>query len=483
MHFVFQEFSLALRGWMRQSGSVLNETFKGCNMGMKKVKKCAMGALIMLLIPALAKAEKVTVSSWVELMEYAGQSGNEITMAPGTYAAKAYLTPERLAAVGKGIDRSQEKRPPLPVLEFGGSNNRFNLEGVTLEVDTSIYDHLPTWGYHRFIFVSGSGNRFKGLTVRYVGPQQGTNGNALSLWGDNNTLEEVRLFVHGSSPYGYGDLLGKGKPGLAPLHKQSGIMVGGDNCSLKRCKVISRAFGHCFYIQGARNTLLDSCYAEGICRPTSDMLRETDGLAFDYAFKSVYENRDGRYRITPGYCKSLTEDGFRTYGGGGPKLQKTGQTTLINCTAINTRAGFEISGPAEGGPTTLTGCAALGTERGYLLINGNIVVRDCRGDTVHGPLLYLWRGSHADVELEWTGIGSDYMVHALATISGSGHRVKLTRWEGEGQAPNLPILLGYGMPAHAEMSTPILAEEAIDIHLINETGAPVIKSELVTEGK
>ncbi len=442
-------------------------------------------ALVLAFVALLVSvcAAKYEVSSLSELMRVAAQSGHEITMAPGTYSAKDYLTPELLAAVGKDVDLTKEKRPPRPVLEFSGSDNTFNLKGVTLEVDTSIYDHLPTFGYHRFIFVSGSGNCFKGLTVRYVGPQQGTNGNVLSLWGDNNTLEEVRLFVHGSSPYGYGDLLGKGHDRLVPLGKQSGLMVGGDNCTLKRCKVISRAFGHCFYIQGAHNTLLEDCYAEGVNRATSDMLRDTEGPAFDAEFKSVYENRDGRFEITPGYRKCLTEDGFRTYGGGGPRNQKAGKVTLINCTAINTRAGFEIIGPAEGEPATLTGCTALGCERAYLLINGNIKTRDCRGDTVHGPLLYLWRGSNADVELEWAGQGSDYTVHALATISGSNHRVKLTRWEGEGSAPRLPILLGYGMPAHAEMATPILPEEATEITLINETDAPVITSELVDAGE
>ncbi|MDF7825483.1 hypothetical protein P4B35_15760 [Pontiellaceae bacterium B12227] len=430
-------------------------------------------------------SKPVKVASIAELMAFAVQSGNEVTMPPGTYRVKDYLTPGMLAAVGKDIDLSQGGRPPLPVLDFRGSNNTFHLEGVTLEVDTSIYDHLPTFGYHRFLFVSGNGNLIKGLTVRYVGPQQGTNGNVLSLWGDDNTLESVRLFVHGSSPYGYGDLLGKGKnPGMVPLGKQSGLMVGGDNCTLKRCKVISRAFGHCFYIQGGRNTVLQDCYAEGVNRATSDMLKDTEGMAVDYEFRSVYENRDGRYLITPGYRKCLTEDGFRTYSRGGPRNQSTGKTTLINCTAINTRAGFEILGPADiAEKTELTGCTALGCERAYLLINGNIKTRDCRGDTVHGPLLYLWRGENADVELEWAGQGSDYTVHALATISGKGQRVKLTRWESEGSAPRLPILLGYGMPKHAEMSTPILPEEAQHITLINETGMPVIKSEMASEEK
>lgn len=38
--------------------------------------------------------------------------------------------------------------------------------------------------------------------------------------------------------------------------------------------------------------------------------------------------------------KSLSEDGFRTYGG-------AGSVTLVNCTAVNTRAGFEYRSPGR----------------------------------------------------------------------------------------------------------------------------------------
>ena len=99
---------------------------------------------------------------------------------------------------------------------------------------------------------------------------------------------------------------------------------------MRRCKVFNRAFGHSYYIQAGDNIRLEDCYAEGFMRATSDMLRDTNGPAFDLGFKSVYENRDGRYMITPGYTKALTEDGFPPYGG-------AGSVTLVNCTAINTR--------------------------------------------------------------------------------------------------------------------------------------------------
>lgn len=420
------------------------------------------------------------ISSLAELMELASQNGNEITMTPGTYSVRDYLTPEMLDAVGKNLGPG--KRPPSPILEFSGSDNSYNLDGVTLEFDTSIYGEISLNGYPRTIHISGHRNSFTGLSVRCVGPQIGINGTLMTLWGDGTHLTDVSLFVHGSSPYGYGDNLGKGHSKLVPqLRKHSGLMIGGDNSVIKRCKVISRAFGHCFYIQGAHNTLLEDCYAEGINRSTNDMLSDTEGPAFDIGFKSVYENRDGRFMITPGYRKCLTEDGFRTYGGGGPRDQKTGKTTLINCTAINTRAGFEIVGPVDGeAKTELISCTALGAERAFLLINGNIITRKCRGNVAHGPLLYLWRGANADVELELVGPTSEYIVHALATISGENHRVKITRWEAEGPIAPYPIMLGYGMPLHAEMSSPILPEAAKNINLINETRSPIIASDLVS---
>ncbi|MCH6257710.1 hypothetical protein MLD52_14220 [Puniceicoccaceae bacterium K14] len=448
---------------------------------MRTSKIILLPVLLFLTKLSLVSAATHEIASLEELMEFASQDGNKISMKPGTYSVRDYLTPELLAAVGTNLDYSKSKRPPSPVLEFSGNDNTYQLDGVTLEIDTRIYDEINLTGYPRFIHISGNRNTFNGLTICYIGPNQGSHGTCVTLWGDQNNLIGVTLYAHGSTPYGYGDLLGKGRDKLTLLKKQSGIMVGGDNCTLKSCRVISRAFGHCFYIQGAHNTLIEDCYAEGANRSTNDMLQEREGPAFDVDFKSVYENRDGRFMITPGYRKALTEDGFRTYGNGGPRNQKTGPTTLINCTAINTRAGFEIIGPADGSaPTTLTDCTTLGAERGFLLIGGNIKTRKCRGNAIHGPLLYLWRGKNADVEIELIGQETDYTVHALATISGEGHRVKLTQWVGDSDSPAVPIMLGYAMPAHAEMSSPILPEAASNITLINETNSPIIASELVT---
>jgi hypothetical protein len=343
-----------------------------------------------------------------------------------------------------------------------------------LEIETDLYAKLPR-GYTRCLFIPGNNNVFDGLTIRNTGENKGSNGNILSIFGDGNRLEKVTLHVHGSSPYGYGDLLGKGGPNLVGLAKQSGFMIAGRDNTLRRCKVLSRAFGHCFYIQkpegvaATDNIHIEDCYAEGVTRSTADMLRETSGPLFDLNYRTIAENRDGRFLVVSGYMKSLCEDGFRTYGG-------TGRITLVNCTAMNTRAGFEINGPDEGSEKTLIdGGTALGCERAYL-IGGNTIVRNSRGDMKYGPLLYLRGGRDSEIDLALCGAGSEYTVHALATIAGENHRVRLFTNESDRIAPAVPIMLGFGMPANAEMASPIRPTPAKNIRLINELDRfPVIR--------
>jgi hypothetical protein len=372
----------------------------------------------------------IEIASVRELAQYAVKSGNTVRMKPGVYRMSDYLTDDVIAQVRRQVPPGPG-RPPVWMIRFSGSNNRFDLKGVVLHIETELYRKLPR-GYVRCLFVRGNNNVFEGLTIQNTGPNQGSNGNILSVWGDGNRIEDVSLYVHGSQPYGYGDLLGKGGPNLVGLRKQSGIMVAGRGNTLRRCRVVSRAFGHCFYVQEpegitTNDIRLEDCYAEGVMRSTADMLRETSGPLSDLHFGTVAENRDGRFLVVPGYMKSLVEDGFRTYGG-------TGRVTLRNCTAVNTRAGFEISAPEEegAGRTVIEGATALGCERAYL-IGSHVWLRNSRGDTKYGPLLYLRGGKNTDVELEWIGEGSDYTVHALATIAGEGHRVRLFTREPAGR--------------------------------------------------
>lgn len=419
---------------------------------------------------------EVTVSSLADLAKAAAADKQEIRMEPGVYRMADYLTPGVLKEIEAGVDRSQS-RPPVPMFVFRGSDNHIDLSGVTLEIDTALYQKIPQGGYTRCLIIAGKGNRIEGLTIRNTGENHGSGGNILSVQGDDNTLENVTLNVHGSFPWGYGDLLGKGGPNLVILEKQSGIQVIGNRSLLRRCKVVSRAFGHCFYIQGGEGSRIEDCHAEGSVRSTNDMLADTSGPAFDQGFRSVYRNRDGRFSITPGYTKSLSEDGFRTYG-------NAGNVTLLNCTAVNTRAGFEIGARDDAKTkTTIENCEARGCERAFL-IGSHTIVRHSRGDIAHGPLLYLRGGLESDVELELIGGAPESLVHVIATIAGEKHRVRLTAQASSARFPSLPILVGFGMPTHAEMASAIGPAPARNIEFANEIGfATVVTGDQVTDSR
>lgn len=418
------------------------------------------------LAPTLRSAPPIEVSSLAELARVAAGSNQAVRLMPGVYSMADYLTSDVLAAISAGVDRTQ-RRPPVPMFVFAGNDNRFDFTDAIIEIDNSFYKKLPGGGYIRCLIVRGSGNTLTGLTIRHVGGNEGSGGNTLSLEGERTTLQDATLHIYGSTPYGYGDLLGKGGPNLVSIRKQSGVQILGSGSIVRRTRVLSRAFGHCFYIQQGGDILLEDCYAEGAMRSTDQMLRDTSGPAFDLGFKSVYQNRDGRYVFNPGYMKSLSEDGFRTYG-------NAGRVTLRNCTAINTRAGFEIGAPDDAPQKTLLeNCVARGCERGYL-IGSQTIVRRSRGDIEHGPLLYLRGGRGSDVELELAGDGPSSLVHAVATIAGENHRVKLSPQTGAPFIPALPIYVGYGMPQHAEMSSPILPAPTKDLIVENTISAAVV---------
>ena len=438
------------------------------------LKKILLG-LALVTTAVSSFAAETEVASLADLAREAAKDGQQIRLKAGVYRMADYLTEPVLAEIRAGVDRKQ-KRPPVPMFVFRGNDNRIDCRDAVIEIDTTLYKKLPG-GYTRCLIVAGSGNTITGLSIRNTGPNQGSGGNILSLAGERTTLEDVTLHVHGSFPYGYGDLLGKGGPNLVSIQKQSGIQVLGSGSILRRCRVFSRALGHCFYIQVGGEIRIEDCYAEGVMRATSDMLRDTSGPAFELGFRSVFENRDGRYAIVPGYVKSLAEDGFRTYG-------NAGRVTLLNCTALNTRAGFEI-GARDDAPAkaVLENCVARGCERGFL-IGSQTIVRRSRGDIAHGPMLYLRGGRESDVELELVGDGPQSLVHAVATIAGENHRVRLTAQPGERAIPALPIMFGFGMPEHAEMSSPIRPAPTRGVTLVNEiTAATVITSDTPVDSK
>ncbi len=435
--------------------------------------------MIVLLGMAVAdvSAAKLTgITTLAELADCAAKSGQTIKMKPGVYQMADLLTEEGIDARRQLSSRRAEKiksgRLEAAMLLFSGNNNTFDLTGVTIEVDTRFLSAFKG-AYVIELLVTGDRNSIKGLTLTDIGTEPTSKGGtSVAIYGDNNTFSDVTLNVRGSSPYGYGDLLGKGKRSVARLRKHSGLLISGTNTKLLGCRVISRSLGHCFFIQGGVNTYFEDCYAEGEMRTTDAMLAETEGVAFENDFRSVY---GAKKVILPGYMKSMQECGFRTYGSGGPEQRKTGKATLVNCTAKNVRVGFALAANEETKPVELKNCVAIGCERGYYLEKARAVA--CSGDAMYGPLMYLVGEERSEIDLTLLPETSDRTVHAVATICGRDHALSIKGERGQQH----PIMLGYGMPSAGEISLPIPAAAAEGITLINKSSMPVVVSKMAEE--
>lgn len=410
-----------------------------------------------------AYAAKVKgITSVAQLAHYAGQSGNAIKMKPGVYRMEDYLTPQVIS------NTVPHEVMGAAMITFSGSNNTFDLTGVTIEVNTELLNDFRTTVME--FFVTGSNNRITGLTVTDVGnAPTAKGGQSFVVDGQRNAIMEVTLNMSGSAPYGYGDLLGKGGGSLARLQKHSGLLVTGEDIVIRDCSIYSRSFGHLFFVQGGRKVRFENCYAEAVTRTTDEMLAETSGPAFDANFAAVYKNYDGEKIISPGYTKSLSECGFRNYGSGGPERRSTGAISLINCRAKNCRIGFAMT--KVDGDILIKDCEATGCEAGYNI--EGVTIENSRGDAVNGPLLYLNAGEASTVDLALMPATNKTTVHALATIAGEDHSVTLKRWRNMARGAMLPICMGTTRPAACNPFSPLGTKPASGITLNNETGMPV----------
>lgn len=405
------------------------------------------------IVTSIAFGKTIKISTLAELNHYAQLDNQKIVLQPGIYHLVDYLNSDSIAA--------KIARKDYPYFSFHGNNNTIVLKGVKLVIDTRLREKLRFPIHTSEILVIGNHNVLEGLEIIQTENGLSPGGAALEIAGYGNTIKNFDMLVKGSFPYGYGDLFGKGGPDVIRHQKQSGFLVTGSDTKVFNIKLLMRAYGHGFFVQkDAGNVHFENCYVEGELRKTDDVLKETSGPAFDVEFRTWTPNREGKYIVTPGYMKSLCEDGFRTYG-------QNKNITFKNCTAKNTRGGFELR---TNGGVVLENCTTIGTERAYWVGNGAIIKKS-RGDAHYGPLIFV-EGSDVQVELEVLPAESDRVVHALATIQGQNNKVTLFAKKERKRA--LPILVGYTHPEHGESMSPYGQAAAANLRLINKTNMPII---------
>lgn len=396
-------------------------------------------------------------------------------------ALRRYLSVDRVHVRMKPGTYRIDEAPDHHFFRFTGDHARFDMTGVTFEIDNRLFSKFGVVpgrdGFYCVIDLIGDGIVFEGLTTKNIGPENSaqSRNKIFNVVGSDVLLKDIDITTSGSSPWGYGSLYGLGG---GAVRKMNGIRVGwpAKNATLSNCHVHMRAMGHAIFVQGAEKTLIEDCHVDGLLRPTNEILAETSGFAFERGFKA----RTGTYvegvtvgedrSILPDEMISLSEDGIRLYGRGGPDNVPTGDTTIRNCTVRQMRRGICI-GLGPGADTAIdcevTDCVAAGFNVG----DGD-TLENCRADARYAEALSCpYYGSRqAAVELDILDSRGGLANTVLATVNGTGHTVKLTTAKPEFVPANFTIEKatnqGYAFyqKKHGE-------PKAQDITLINHTPA------------
>lgn len=264
---------------------------------MKKIISLVLFSIVMFSLEAKNTSnDTIFVNSVEKLAKYAQKSNVLVKMKPGEYYINSIKIGE-LSVFKYGENNKKKGDFRIgSLIHFSGNNSQYFLTGVTLNIDGNLHKNYAKSEFSEFL-VSGTNNYIEGLKGQDIGHVVPTHRvQMLRVMGDDNTIKNADLFVHGSYPYGYGHLLGKGGNALVRTKKHSVLLVEGTNTKLLGCKVVSHAFGHGIFMQGAVNTLLQDCYVEGKMRSTNEMLAETSGPAFSVGFRSDYP--PGKFYLT-----------------------------------------------------------------------------------------------------------------------------------------------------------------------------------------
>lgn len=401
------------------------------------------------------------IDSLDALRESARKDNVRIKMKPGTYL----------------LDDASDHH----FVRFTGHNAHFDLSGVTLQIDNSLFrsiEMIPDKErFYCVINLMGDGITFEGLTTENVGNQFGVSGRnkIFNISGSNVLLRNVDITTSGSSPWGYGSLYGIAG-GI--VRKMNGIRVGSPSKGSKliNCRVHMRAMGHAIFVQGAEDTLIENCHVDGLLRPTNEILAETSGLAYEHDFKSTGRNYvEGvqvgpEGQILPDRMIALSEDGIRMYPQGGDGNPTT-NTTIRNCTVRQMRRGICVglgSSPHKVINSEARDCVAAGFNIG----NGD-VLENCRANARYAEALSCpySRSQGAEVDLEILDSRDGLANTLLATINGQGHVVRLHTSTSAFVPDDFTIEMatrkGY---AYYQKGSPV----ARDITLHNDTPATIV---------
>lgn len=423
---------------------------------------------------------QTVVNSIAELLPYLDDDDVDVQLAPGTY-----IISEKDALKGAYPSYTEiGDRTVKSLLLFKGNNSTYDFTGVTIKVETGVFQSaLGKFEVYQ-VHVTGNKNVIKNLTMLDVGtvddfPMGGCVN--IVMDGSHNRIEGFHVTSTGSKPYGYGDAFGKGGRNNVIGHKKhSTFLIRGLHNHAKDCTLIHRTYGHCMFMQAASFPTIEGCQIEGEMRSTDDMLAEagTGSAADRVDFMTTWG-----YKLPAGYMMSTGEGGIRAYNGGttiinGEIIERgTDNPTVLNCTIKNMRTGVTLAHAT--GKKYVEGCTVIGCEQGFAIGSGSVV--DCYADAAYGPVYQGTYERDRNTEVEITLLPAETYYNGtkcLAYISGNNHTFTF-HTEDPNINKDLNILVGgyYDGLRVREGSNPSQNNHsATNIEITNSTDYPIILS-------
>lgn len=429
-----------------------------------------------------AQEDIVTVSSIDEFKSVIAKSDQQIRVKRGVYVATALM------------DNNTS------VFQFDGSNNTFDMTGVTLQVPTKLLSTMSRTPIHSQVTydILGSNNTFLNGTFENIYPNGQLNVTDFTehnldsdywparqmtefrVYGDNTQFLNNTITVRGSYPYGYGDMLGKGAGSSVYLRKHAGVQVVGDNTLIDGMNLSVFAFGHGIFMQGADNTIIRNSVVQGRMRLGADMLEDGDeSLMAAFNFEQQFPDYYLGEPIEADLMYNLTEDGIRAYTKGtkydGTEV-RTGAITVEDTKVINMRGC--ITTPLASKPSLIKNVEIQGCTIGYALANDSEVINS-KGDADYGPLYhstYDYR-RNANIELTLTNNTASTGSHPMAYIAGSGHNI-MFHTDDSSDAIEREIRVGDTGDRWLGDAT---NQEASSITIMNETNLPIVLTDTSTK--
>ena len=378
--------------------------------------------------PALAQTN-LTANSLADLRSFAAMDNVNVTLAAGEYWLE-----------GDGSNPN--------FLDFSGSNSTFDLSAGQIKLDTRDLAGYGNSQGIRPITVTGSSNLIQGLDFSGHDIDLDTDPNArrhadrsavyLQVTGSNNRIQDATLLVRGSSPYGYGDVFGKGARfpesglpvedgGFAFLshQKTSSFLVTGDarNTVVDNLDLTSQAYGHGFFVQGdATNTTIRNSTLTGQLISGNDAIAHPEYQEYAAGADGVLGTSDdgGTRSGTPlpeNIFLSAQEDGIRSYTG-------SGSLTVQNTTVTNFRSG--VHSTFANGTVIIDNVDVRGTENAFIP-GSNTTITNSTADIVNGPAVYVQYNDdrNTTIDIEIVGEVPEGVDWAVAYLNGDNFDVTI----------------------------------------------------------